>query len=86
MTFEVNFYYGDVYDPKRYDYTQRLFAYRDGRGYRVSLTRFKQLYGEGPAEGGTSTMMSESDWRYLRPVAAEPARGPDETMHYSCTL
>tara|TARA_R100000152_G_C6769397_1_gene195223 strand:- start:1622 stop:1888 length:267 start_codon:yes stop_codon:yes gene_type:complete len=85
--FEVDFYYGDVYDPKRYDYTQRLFAYRDGRPYRVSLARLKELYGMGPDEmSGTAHMMSESDWRYLCPVASEPAPFPDETMHYKCIL
>ena len=78
----VDFYIDHEYDSKRHKYVERLFAFRDGQPYRVALTRIKELYGEGPkGMDGTSTMMSESEWRYLRPVKAKVASGPSETGH-----
>ena len=79
---EVDFYIDHEYDSNRHKYVERLFAFRDGQPYRVALTRIKELYGEGPkGMDGTSTMMSESDWRYLRPVKAKVASGGSETGH-----
>ena len=80
---EVYFFIDHEYDSKRYKYVERLFARRDGQDYRVALTRIKEMFGEGPkGMHDTSTMLSDSDWRYLRPVEAELESTTDETTHY----
>jgi len=79
----VYFFIDHEYDSKRYKYVERLFARRDGQDYRVALTRIKEMFGEGPkGMHDTSTMLSDSDWRYLLPVEAELESTTDETTHY----
>ena len=59
-------------------------ARRDGQYYEVNERRTIEMFGLTPDEmDDESTMMSESDWRYLRPVEyAEMASATDETAHY----
>jgi hypothetical protein len=58
-------------------------ARRDGQYYEVNERRTIEMFGLTPDEmDDESTMMSESDWRYLRPVKAKLASAGSETAHY----